>query len=73
MRGGSESDGEGKKTRPSDSIAFWQDEEVRKRCMQLGLSLIHSLPPFPATLATPQSAAVIAECDSLRDSYASRV
>ena len=26
-------------------------------------SLIHSLPTFAATLATPQSAAVIAECD----------
>jgi hypothetical protein len=29
-------------------------------------SLIHSLPTFPATLATPQSAAVIAGCDRLR-------
>jgi hypothetical protein len=38
-------------------------------------SLIHSLPTSPATLATPQSAAVIVGCDrarSLRDSYASR-
>ncbi|MEP0880971.1 hypothetical protein NDI49_05365 [Trichocoleus sp. ST-U3] len=26
-------------------------------------SLIHSLPTFPATLAMPQSTAVIAECD----------
>ncbi|HEY9632295.1 MAG TPA: hypothetical protein V6D14_02750 [Coleofasciculaceae cyanobacterium] len=26
-------------------------------------SLIHSLPTFPATLATPQSAAAIAGCD----------
>ncbi|MEG4489744.1 hypothetical protein [Microcoleus sp. D3_18_C4] len=26
-------------------------------------SLIHALPTFPATLATPQSAAVIAGCD----------
>ncbi len=27
-------------------------------------SLIHSLPTFPATPATPQSAAVSAECDA---------
>ncbi|WP_348234170.1 hypothetical protein [Trichocoleus sp. DQ-U1] len=26
-------------------------------------SLIHALPTFPATFATPQSAAVIAGCD----------
>jgi hypothetical protein len=36
------------------AIAFEQPEEVR--------SLIHSLPTSPATLATPQSAAVIAGC-----------
>jgi hypothetical protein len=35
-------------------------------------SLIHCLPTSPATLATPQSAAVAAGCDSLGDSYASR-
>jgi len=29
-------------------------------------SLIHFLPTFPATLATPQSAAAIAGCDRLR-------
>ncbi|MBD2002689.1 MULTISPECIES: hypothetical protein [Cyanophyceae] len=28
-------------------------------------SLIHSLPTFPVTLATPQSAAVIVGCDRL--------
>ncbi len=30
------------------------------------LSLIHSLPTFPATLATSQSAAVIAGCDRVQ-------
>ncbi|WP_199321126.1 hypothetical protein [Microcoleus sp. FACHB-831] len=29
-------------------------------------SLIHSLPTFPTTLATPQPAAVTAGCDRLR-------
>ncbi|MBD2016415.1 hypothetical protein H6F96_20880 [Microcoleus sp. FACHB-53] len=34
-----------------------------KRSYRASESLIHSLPTFPATLATPQSAAATAGCD----------
>jgi hypothetical protein len=48
-------------------INLWLHSRTEK-----GKAIAHSLPTFPATLATHQSAAVIAECDSLQDSNASR-